>query len=238
MSTQLLLALDLLLVVLGCALFLAAGFLTLSVRSGSGRALLVGASVCAVLALVVTVARVVLVIVLGQRGWWFAAEKITIAVPLAVLTAGFAAALTIPVLYRSFTGRFQEHGRSRAAAALLTAGYGAAAGLLVAFVVGYPVTVADAVVVITLVGGVSGLTWLTVTGQTHRRGWVAGLISVLVIPVLGGSGVAFYRNIQPVVLGNTASGHGHLVAGGVPRVLAAIGSTPVCPSPTSAPRRT
>ena len=112
MSTQQLLALDLLLVVLGCALFLAAGFLTLSLRSGSGWALLVGTSVCAVLALLVTVARVVLVIVLGQRGWWFVGEKVTVAVPLAVLTAGFAAALTVPVLHRSFTGRFQERGRS------------------------------------------------------------------------------------------------------------------------------
>ena len=49
MSTQQLLALDLLLVVLSCALFLAAGCLTLSLRAGSGRSLVVGALVCAVL---------------------------------------------------------------------------------------------------------------------------------------------------------------------------------------------
>jgi FtsP/CotA-like multicopper oxidase with cupredoxin domain len=214
MSTQQLLALDLLLVVLSCALFLAAGCLTLSLKAGSGRAPAVTALVCAVLAVLVTASRVVVVVVLAQRGWWFASEKVILAMPLALLTAVVAGGLALPVLFRSVTGRSAEFGRSRAAASLLTAGYGAGAGLLVAFVVGYPVTVADAFVVTALVLGVSGLTWLVVTGQGSRRGWVAGLITLLVVPVLVGAGLAFYRNIQPVVLGDSASGHGHLAAGG------------------------
>ncbi|HVK36360.1 MAG TPA: hypothetical protein VM428_11950, partial [Microlunatus sp.] len=191
MSTQQLLALDLLLVVLSCALFLAAGCLTLSLKAGSGRAPAVTALVCAVLAVLVTASRVVVVVVLAQRGWWFASEKVILAMPLALLTAVVAGGLALPVLFRSVTGRSAEFGRSRAAASLLTAGYGAGAGLLVAFVVGYPVTVADAFVVTALVLGVSGLTWLVVTGQGSRRGWVAGLITLLVVPVLVGAGLAF-----------------------------------------------
>ena len=221
MSTQQLLAMDLLLVVLSCALFLAAGCLTLSLRAGSGRSLVVGALVCAVLAVLVTAARVAAVVVLAQRGWWFAGEKVSLALPLAVLTAGVAVVLAVPVLFRSITGPGSRLDQPRAAASLLVAGYGAGAGLLVAFVVGYPLTVADALVVIALVLGVSGLTWLMVTGQGSRRGWVAGLITVLVVPMLVGAGLAFYRNIQPVVLGDSASGHGHLAAGGAP---AGVGS--------------
>ena len=104
MSTQQLLALDLLLVVLSCALFLAAGCLTLSLRAGSGRSLVVGALVCAVSAVLVTAARVAVVVVLAQRGWWFAGEKVSLALPLAVLTAGVAVVLALPVLFRSITG--------------------------------------------------------------------------------------------------------------------------------------
>lgn len=215
MSTQQLLALDLLVMVLSGALFLAAGFLTLSVRPGSGRGVVAGATACAVIALLATIARVVVVAVLLQRGWWFGAEKATLAVPLAVLSAGTAGVFALPFLFRSSGGSPPELGRSQAAASLLTAGYGATAGLLVTFVVGYPVSVADGLVVTSLVVGVSGLTWLALTGQGHRRGWTAGLIGLLLFPVLVTSALAFYRNIQPVVLGESGSGHGHLAAGGV-----------------------
>ena len=82
MTTQQLSALDLLLAVAGAALFFAAAVLTLSGRAGSRGA---GSAcvACAVLAVLVTAGRVVVVGLLAGHGWWFVADKVLLALPLA-----------------------------------------------------------------------------------------------------------------------------------------------------------
>ena len=189
MTTQQLQALELLLVVLCTGLWLAAGVVTLSLGSPSGRGRGFAALGCAVAAVLLTLGRVAVVALLAGRGWWFAAEKALVSVPLAVLTGGLAAVVAIPLLRdAATTGADVERGRPMAAAALFTAAYGSAAGLLVAFVVGYPVAVVAAVVIVVLVIGLSGFTWFGLTGR-RRPGLAAASAAACLVPVLIGAAV-------------------------------------------------
>ncbi len=212
MSTQLLLALDLLLVVTGAAAFLTAGVLSLPIRPGPARARPIAALATAGTGLALCAGRVVVDVVLAGRGWWFAGEKIALGLPLAVGGAGLAAVVGVPFLAQAVRGRVTESRRAPAAASLLIAGYGSAAGILGTFAVGYPMTVTGAGAIAALVAGVSGLTWLGLT-RSGSPGVRASLVVVCVVPVLASAGFAFYRSIQPVLIGTASAGHGHLAAG-------------------------
>jgi FtsP/CotA-like multicopper oxidase with cupredoxin domain len=61
------------------------------------------------------------------------------------------------------------------------------------------------------VAGVSALTWLGLT-RRGSRGVRVTLVLVGVVPLLATAGLAFYRNLQPVLVGAIAAGHGHLAA--------------------------
>ena len=196
MSTQLLLAVDLLLVVGGTAAFLTAGVLTVSIRTGPGRGRPVAAAATAVAGLALCAARVAVDLLVAGRGWWFAGEKVLLGLPLAVLTAGLGAAVGLPFAVRAARGRVRAERRPAAAASLLIAGYGAAAGILLTFFVGYPVSVAAAGGVLALVAGVSGLTWVVLT-RSGSPGVRAFLVLVCVLPVLAIAGLAFYRTSSP-----------------------------------------
>lgn len=142
------------------------------------------------------------------------ADKVLLALPLALVTAAFAAVAAWPTLARVATGSVDAPSRRRAAAGLFIAGYGSAAGLLVVFVVGYPVDPVSGAVVVLLVGGLSGLTWLALGGRSRpSRSLFAALVLVTVVPLPASAGIAFYRHLQPVVVG--AAGGGHHVAAGV-----------------------
>ena len=204
MTAQLGTALDLLLVVVGTAGFFGAAVLTMSARgSTTGR---VGAVACAGLGFFAVLARVLVVGMLARHGWWFVADRVLLALPLAVLTATVAAVAAGPVLVRAGGG---GHVR-RAAAGLFIAGYGSAAGMLVTYLVGYPVDLVPAVVIGSLVAGLAGLTWLGLTGR-RRPGLAAGLIVLALVPALVSAGWAFYRHLQPVVVGSAGTGH-HVAA--------------------------
>lgn len=213
MTTQQLLALDLLLLVLSGALYAAGGILaaTLDTTSGGGRRPALAALACAGLAVLVTAGRLVSVALLAGRGWWFAGDKVLLGLPLTILPAVLVGVVGLPVLGRAAGGRGGDNHFSGAAAALLTAAYASAAGVLVAFVVGYPVSVTSAVVVIGLVLGLSGLTWLALS-RRHRPGLAAGFVIVGLAPILVTTAVAFYVDIQPVTVG-AGTGHAHLAAG-------------------------
>lgn len=236
MTTQQLLALDLLAVVLSAALFFAAGAAILSLTAKQVRGAAVTAAICASLGLLATVGRLVIVVLLLGRGWWFAGEKIVLSAPVAVLTAGFAAVVAGPMLAHRVAGpvlaraargpvpsrrvvdpagrtiaeQDQAVDRTDAGAALLIAGYGAAAGVLVTFAVGYPLTVGGVAMVLGLLVGISGLTWLGVT-KRRRPGFAVGFVLLLLVPVLTGA-TAFYQDLQPALIGAGAADHGHLAA--------------------------
>jgi FtsP/CotA-like multicopper oxidase with cupredoxin domain len=219
MTTQQLLAVDLLAAILAAVLFFAAAALTLSplaARRPGGRvadrSIAAAAVACSGLALLVTLGRVPVVLALLKRGWPFAADRIVLSLPLAVLTAMFAAVVATPAVLRWIGGRsVAPAARPQAGAALLIAGYGAAAAVLVTLVVGYPLTISGVATVLCLVAGLSGLTWLGLR-RARRPGWSAGLILLCLVPVLVTAGMAFYREIQPVIIGAGGS-HGHLAAG-------------------------
>ncbi len=209
MTTQQLAALDLLLTVAATVLFLGAAALVLSGRAGS-RAIAIGALATFLIAGLVVLARAAVVAMLAGGGWWFVGDKVWLGLPLAVAGAGFAAVVAGPAVVRAVRRTEDEPARRRAAAGLFIAGYGSAAGLVVVFVVGYPVDVLPAAVVVLLVVGVSGLTWLALGGRGGRRQTVA-LIVIAVVPALASAGLVFYRHLQPVVIGATGGGH-HVAA--------------------------
>jgi hypothetical protein len=131
-STGSLLVTDLLIAVLAAAGWLAGGA---AAATGHRRAALgLGAG-----ALVATLARAVTIIALARAGWWFTAEKVLIAAPLAL------AAVVVAL--------------RRTPRALLFAGYATTAGVLVTVLHGYPVTPGVALLAVATVAVATGITW-------------------------------------------------------------------------------
>lgn len=107
------------------------------------------ALVLLVVALLLTAARVVSVVALAGRGWWFVQEKVLLGLPMLGVAALAAAVIAGPRLFAQTRG-----GQSIDAAgvvALFTAAYAALAGFVVTFLVGYPLTLGTALITIALV---------------------------------------------------------------------------------------
>ncbi|MEV0583319.1 multicopper oxidase family protein [Nonomuraea sp. NPDC050310] len=112
-------------------------------------------------ALVLTAARVGVAVALAGSGWWFAADRLLLAVPLVSLPA-------LVVLYQ-LVRQAAAPGLLRQAApgpgpgvdprVVLLAAYGGLAGVLVALVVTHPVRPVHAGLVVALVAGAGALTW-------------------------------------------------------------------------------
>ncbi|GIH98323.1 multicopper oxidase family protein [Planobispora takensis] len=218
-----LLALDLALTVLVAGLWLGAGITVAVRREGAGRrGALIGAALTG-LAVLATAGRIAVVAALAAEGWWFAQEKAVLALPLVVLPALVAVPLTVPFLVAAVRGHaaqpagaVREHAAQPARAArpvpaspspavrtaLLTTGYGAAAGLVVSLVVGYPATPVSGIVLVTLVAAAAGITRLTAGGR-GRPVAVGALGLVCVLAVAAPVGAAWSRT------SDLESGHAH-----------------------------
>lgn len=190
MTTARLIALDQILFVLVAAFWAAtAGVALTGLRQPAAagrRTRLIAAALCAA-AIVVTALRVAVTFGIAGAGWWFAAEKITLALPLVVVPALVSAAVSLPRLL----GRGPAPSTRLAAFPLLVTAYGAAAGIVCAVVISYPVTAGGAVAVLGLVAGASAVSWrLLGPARAARQGWqaagTAALVMGLAVAVGGG----------------------------------------------------
>ena len=115
-------------------------------------------------ALVMTVIRVATVTMLAGAGWWFVQEKVVLGLPMLVVAATAAVVIAgRPLLAARRTP--DEALPASSVVALLTAAYAALAGLVVTFLVGYPLTWGGALITIAAVGLGGLLTARVVAGS-------------------------------------------------------------------------
>ncbi|MEU2610276.1 multicopper oxidase family protein [Micromonospora sp. NPDC007271] len=150
MSTGLLIILDHVVALLGVATWSGAG-VALALRRAR-LALAVG-----VAAVLVTLARVVSVTILAGRGWWFVQEKVLLGLPMLGVAGAVAVLLVGPQLLAARRGR-GDGASVGGLVSVFTAAYAALAGLVVTFLVGYPLTVSTALITISLVSAGALLT--------------------------------------------------------------------------------
>ncbi|MDF5755916.1 multicopper oxidase family protein [Spongiactinospora sp. TRM90649] len=199
MSTGSLLALDHLALALAALLWPAAATFTVSAARATGAETRGHARAAAGLligALLATALRGALIAALAGSGWWFVAEKATLALPLVAGPALFAAVLTLPRLIGPALGR-EAGPRRPAPLPVVAAAYGAPAGVVVALTMSYPVEPLAATVIAALVAAATGLTWrtLTVPARTPRRWSVAGGVAVLCFALVWGAGAAWSSRV-------------------------------------------
>lgn len=158
MSTIGLIAVDLTLALLCAAAWLGAA---ISAAMARGRA----AKLTTAAAAAVTLARAAVVALLAGRGWWFVQEKVTFALPL----LGFAAAVGCVVLLR--------RGVAAARVPLWAAGFTAASVLLLPFFSGYPVSLGQALISVSLIGAATLAAW-RMTSRIRISPFVAPIAAV------------------------------------------------------------
>lgn len=137
-------------------------------RRGLGNALLAGA-------LVATAARVLSAVLLAVGGWAYAQEKVLISLPLLVLPAIVAAVW-----------------RSRPLPALAAA-CGAVAGIVVAFGVGYPVTLTNTAVVVAL----TVAAFLLIAGAQRTGEWRKTALVVMGLAIVIGPLWSVWSSLVP-----------------------------------------
>jgi FtsP/CotA-like multicopper oxidase with cupredoxin domain len=143
MTTGLWIILDHVVALLSIAAWFAAGVTLALRRTRLALAVLVAA-------VLVTLVRVVTVAILAGRGWWFVQEKVLLGLPMLGAAGAGAVLLAGPQLLGARRGR--GDGRSAGGVvSVLTAAYAALAGLVVTFMVGYPLTLSTALITISLV---------------------------------------------------------------------------------------
>ncbi|SCF03409.1 Multicopper oxidase with three cupredoxin domains (includes cell division protein FtsP and spore coat protein CotA) [Micromonospora viridifaciens] len=150
MNTSLLIVLDHVVALLGVAAWSGAGVTLALRRTRPALAVLVAA-------VLVALARVVSVSVLAGRGWWFVQEKVLLGLPMLGVAGAVAVLLVGPRLLAAWRGR-GDGASVGGVVSVFTAAYAALAGLVVTFLVGYPLTVSKALITISLVGAGALLT--------------------------------------------------------------------------------
>ncbi|GAB1817550.1 multicopper oxidase family protein [Herbidospora sp. RD11066] len=121
---------------------------------------------------VVSGVRVALTLLLLRAGWWFAAEKILLALPLLLVPMVYALATTLPALLR------RDRDPRRVYPLILTA-IGAVAGVACDVLISYPVTLSSALVLMLVSGGAAALAWRLVAGGSGDRWRIAGFAVAL-----------------------------------------------------------
>lgn len=233
MSTASLIALDLLVAILVAAAWIGAGA-ALAARRPTIALGLLGVAV------LTTIGRVASVAALATAGWWFVQEKITLALPMLVISGVVSTGLAAPALLRTVRGRANRESAepagdgpvipSVAVVALLTTGYAATAGLAVTFPLGYPATWSRGLITVAVVVGAALITWRVVGGGARLR-LVGAAASAL---LLAGIGVAFLPSPDVDLGGGPAAAHAH---SGSVAVTALRGPDPASLPPGSEVRR-
>ncbi|MEZ0075166.1 multicopper oxidase domain-containing protein [Planotetraspora sp. GP83] len=194
MATDQLMALDLLAAVVTTAAWLGAG-VAAALRRPRLALSLFAAAVPA------SLARVGSVFALSRAGWWFAQEKVTVALPLLLVTGLVATVLAGPRLALA-ARRPSEPGSAESPAVvvpLLSTGYAAAAGLVVTLVFGYPATWSMALITVAIVATAVLVTWRPAS-VWRRTATAATTVTGLI-----GAGLAFL----PAEATDTGGGMGH-----------------------------
>jgi FtsP/CotA-like multicopper oxidase with cupredoxin domain len=149
-------------------------------------------------AVLASAARVTSVIALSRAGWWFVEEKLLIGAPLLITCATIALAVAAPRLVTA--GRSTGPGDASPAIVvpILSAGYAAAAGLIVTVLHGYPATWGAGLIASALVGTATLVTRQMVARPMPSavlRGGVVATVSV----ALAGVGFAAVPAASPGV---------------------------------------
>ncbi|GAA3468273.1 multicopper oxidase family protein [Nonomuraea roseola] len=205
MSAAALIALDRILVILVAVSWgFAGGHLLVSRRAvgegrGAARRAAGWSAALVALALVATAGRLAMTVALAGHGWWFAAEKALLALPLLLPPALAAAVLSLPRLLRGSFGPLTL-------IFPLTSAYAAAAGVVVALGMGYPLSPYLSVVPALAVLGGALATWsmLTRTGPPGRAWRVAG--AVVALFALAWSGLSMWNARLPSSLRLASAG--------------------------------
>ncbi|GAA4212057.1 multicopper oxidase family protein [Microbispora amethystogenes] len=156
MTTDRLMALDLLVSVLAAAAWAGAGAAAAARRPRTAAALMAGA-------MVASLARAGSVLALAGAGWWFVQEKVTVALPF-LLTASVVTAVTAGPRLLAASRATSAAGRDAVGSPaivvpLLGAGYAAAAGPVQTFLLGYPAEPGSALILLAVVAGAVLVTW-------------------------------------------------------------------------------
>ncbi|HCT78651.1 MAG TPA: copper oxidase [Micromonosporaceae bacterium] len=183
MQIRTLIALDYLVAIVAAGLWIATAAVVAGGRKRAlGNALLAGA-------LVATAARILSAVLLAIGGWAFAEEKILISLPLLVVPAIVAAVW-----------------RSRPLPALAAA-CGAAAGIVVAFGVGYPVTLTNTAVVVAL----TVAAFLLIAGAQRAGRWRKTALVLMGVALAAGPLWSGWSSIVPE-RANMSAHSGHTAA--------------------------
>ncbi|GAA0416266.1 hypothetical protein Acor_56240 [Acrocarpospora corrugata] len=190
MTTGQWIILDHVVALLGIATWFAAGVALALRRTRLAFAALVAA-------VLVTLVRMVTVVMLAARGWWFVQEKVLLGLPM----LGVAGAGAVLLAARRGRG---DGGSAGGVVSVLTTAYAALAGLVVTVLAGYPLTLSTALITISLVCAGALLTARVVAppientadsegrrGISRRRfiGWTGGAVAVTAAGA--GAGLSF-----------------------------------------------
>jgi hypothetical protein len=117
---------------------------------------------CISLAVAGLIAQIELIMALGERGWWFAQEKLVFCLPIEAITTVLAVAVATPSVLAATTSRTTAPARVTPVVptALMTAAAASAAGIAARVVVGFPLTPLPATVLVALVASVAGVTYV------------------------------------------------------------------------------
>ncbi|MGO4690935.1 multicopper oxidase family protein [Glaciibacter sp. 2TAF33] len=125
-------------------------------------------------------AQVLFTALLFAHGWWFVEEKVVFAVPLAVVAGVAGVALAGPGLLSVARGNSTALG-ARGTAALVAAAAAGVAGVVAREVIGYPLELLPALVLLAVVLLVTALAYSVFSGRPKRVVTALAAASVLVL---------------------------------------------------------